>query len=127
MKFCPYCGADLVKEDAAFCVSCGKRLSVSEDPKQPSSICPEPPPAPAASKRKRKKRKPAKKPAPPPASDTEAAPEEDSYDGYYDDVLPPDLDRVKEGVDQELVKKLAILAISFVLIISLCVFMIYLL
>jgi len=29
MKYCPYCGADLLKEDAAFCVECGKQLSVS--------------------------------------------------------------------------------------------------
>lgn len=24
---------------------------------------------------------------------------DDDYDGYYDDVLPPDLDRIGEGVD----------------------------
>ena len=31
MKFCPYCGADLLKEDAAFCAECGKQLSAAEE------------------------------------------------------------------------------------------------
>lgn len=31
MKYCPYCGAGLLKEDAAFCVECGKRLLVSPE------------------------------------------------------------------------------------------------
>ena len=41
MKYCPYCGADLPKEDAAFCMECGKQLSVKEEtsgsPKSPAS------------------------------------------------------------------------------------------
>ena len=31
---------------------------------------------------------------------------DDGYDGYYNDVLPPDTDRVKDGLDKELVKKI---------------------
>lgn len=31
MKYCPYCGADLLKENAAFCMECGKQLSVKEE------------------------------------------------------------------------------------------------
>lgn len=36
MKFCPYCGADLLKEDAAFCAECGKKLSVAEEAPSPA-------------------------------------------------------------------------------------------
>lgn len=37
MKFCPYCGADLLKEDAAFCAECGKQLSAAEEVPSPVS------------------------------------------------------------------------------------------
>lgn len=52
---------------------------------------------------------------------------DDGYDGYYNDVLPPDLDREKEGLDKELIKKIAILGVAVMLIISLCVVMMYVL
>ena len=57
----------------------------------------------------------------------EIKPEDDGYDGYYDDVLPPDIDRTREGIDKELVKKIVILGVSVLLIISLCVVMMYML
>ena len=43
------------------------------------------------------------------------------YDGYYDDVIPPDTDRVKEGLDKELVKKIVALSVGVIFIISMCV------
>lgn len=52
-------------------------------------------------------------------------PVDDGYDGYYNDVLPPDLDRVKEGLDKELVKKVVAVAVGVVFIISMCVVMLY--
>ena len=30
MKFCPYCGADLLDSDALFCANCGKKLPPHE-------------------------------------------------------------------------------------------------
>ena len=54
-------------------------------------------------------------------------PADDGYDGYYDDVLPPDADRVQEGVDKELIKKIIALAIGAIFIISMCVVMLYVL
>lgn len=54
-------------------------------------------------------------------------PADDGYDGYYDDVLPPDADRVQEGVDKELIKKIIAIAIGAIFIISMCVAMLYVL
>ena len=45
---------------------------------------------------------------------------DDGYDGYYDDVLPPDMDREKEGLDKELIKKVALVGIAVFVIISVC-------
>ena len=53
--------------------------------------------------------------------------EPDEYDGYYDDVLPTDLNREREGFDMELVKKIGIIAGAVLLIIVLCIVALYLL
>ena len=52
---------------------------------------------------------------------------DDDYDGYYDDVLPPDLDREKEGLDKELIRKVALVGIGVFVIISMCVALLYVL
>ena len=52
---------------------------------------------------------------------------DDGYDGYYDDVLPPDLDREKEGLDKELIRKVALVGIGVFVIISMCVALLYVL
>lgn len=53
-------------------------------------------------------------------------PEED-YDGYYNDILPVDEGRLKEGMDQQLVQKIIVLAVSALLVVGACVAMMYLL
>ena len=52
---------------------------------------------------------------------------DNGYDGYYDDVLPPDLDREKEGLDKELIRKVALVGIGVFVIISMCVALLYVL
>ena len=52
---------------------------------------------------------------------------DEGYDGYYDDVLPPDVDRIEEGVDKRLIRDIILLCIAVVLIIGLCVAMLYVL
>ena len=54
-------------------------------------------------------------------------PKEDGYDGYYDDVLPSDAGKLKEGPDMELVKKVSAVAGVMLLIVILCVVAMYLL
>ena len=52
---------------------------------------------------------------------------DDGYDGYYDDVLPEDINAVGQGIDKQLVKKVAALGISAMLIIAACVAIMYML
>lgn len=135
MKFCPYCGADLLKEDAAFCAECGKKLSVAEEAPSPAheadSQHDAKPSKQKVSKKgsqKRRQPKPKKEKVQKPSlPEIEGEPVEDGYDGYYDDILPPDLDREKEGPDKELIKKIVTLTVAVILIIGLCVVMMYVL
>ena len=52
-------------------------------------------------------------------------PVDDGYDGYYDDVLPPDVDRVKDGWDKDLVKQIVVLGVCVTLVIAMCVLLLY--
>lgn len=59
-----------------------------------------------------------------------ADPEEkvdDGYDGYYDDLLPPDMDSAKEGLDKALIKQILLVGLVVFVIISLCVALLYVL
>ena len=133
MKFCPYCGADLLKENAAFCAECGKKLSMAEEAPTPlhetDGQHDAKPSKQKVSKKDFQKRKKSKqkKVQEPPLPEIEGEPVEDGYDGYYDDILPPDLDREKEGPDKELIKKIVTLTVAVILIIGLCVVMMYVL
>lgn len=113
MKFCPCCGVELLKRDAVFCVECGVRLSGEEQRKksQKASV------GKCFVKNKQVKGVPAE----------EKITVDDGYDGYYDDVLPPDLDREKEELNRELIKKIVALGVGFVCIIAMCVVMMYVL
>ena len=121
MKYCPYCGTDLPKEDAAFCMECGKQLSVKEEKTgTEQTLAPEKPKKAKPPKEKKKR----KAEAPP---EVVGEPVDDGYDGYYNDVLPPDLDREKEGLDKELIKKIVALCVSVIFIIGICIVMMYVL
>ena len=52
---------------------------------------------------------------------------DDGYDGYNDDVLPPDMDREKEGLDKELIKNILVISICAAVIILMCVALLYVL
>ena len=130
MKFCPYCGANLFDENVLFCSNCGKKLPPHEagitEPLT-EEMRPEPEKTPKvepSTKKKGRKKKASKKKT---AHVVDDPPVDDGYDGYYDDVLPPDTDRVKEGLDKELVKKIVLLGVGVVFIIGLCVVMMYVL
>ena len=135
MKFCPYCGADLLKEDAAFCAECGKKLSVAEEAPSPAheadsqhNAKPSKQKVSKKGSQKRRQPKPKKEKVQKPSlPEIEGEPVEDGYDGYYDDILPPDLDREKEGPDKELIKKIVSLTVAVIFIIGLCVVMMYVL
>lgn len=122
MKSCPHCGNALSKDDTTFCPNCGKQLSVQ---KHTASK--------AHSKKKKKtgrrQRTPGKyekKPAEP-IPEIMGEPVDDGYDGYYNDVLPPDLERTREGLDKELIKKISALIIVVIFVIGMCVALLYIL
>ena len=130
MKYCPYCGAGFSDGTVSFCTECGKKLpeekTVPPEAKEQSKK--------VAKKQKRKKekkekhKKDAKKKKPEkeiPEIMGEAV--DDGYDGYYNDVLPPDTDRVKDGLDKELIKKIVALCIGVTVIILMCVALLYVL
>ena len=130
MKYCPYCGAGFSDGTVSFCTECGKKLpeekTVPPEAKEQSRK--------VTKKQKRKKekkekhKKDAKKKKPEkeiPEVMGEAV--DDGYDGYYNDVLPPDTDRVKDGLDKELVKKIVALCIGVTVVILMCVALLYIL
>ena len=41
MKYCPYCGADLVEDGVSFCVECGKQLPAGKTQKEKPKDKPE--------------------------------------------------------------------------------------
>ena len=125
MKYCPYCGAGFSDGTVSFCTECGKKLpeekTVPPEAKEQSKKV-------AKKEKKEKHKKDAKKKKPEkeiPEVMGEAV--DDGYDGYYNDVLPPDTDRVKDGLDKELVKKIVALCIGVTVIILMCVALLYIL
>ena len=119
MKFCPYCGAELPDETIAFCAECGKALPEKEQQSEQEEKTPP--------KKKKKPKKTAKKKKQAAAPAEPETPVDDGYDGYYDDVLPEDINAVGQGIDKQLVKKVAALGISAMLIIAACVAIMYML
>ena len=130
MKYCPYCGAGFSDGTVSFCSECGKKLpeekTVPPEAKEQSKK--------VAKKQKRKKEKKEKdkkdtkkKKAPKEIPEVMGEAVDDGYDGYYNDVLPPDTDRVKDGLDKELIKKIVALCIGVTVIILMCVALLYVL
>lgn len=143
MKFCPYCGAAIADSAASFCMECGKKIPetggaareteqvppLSRQPKKSSSN--------ARKKKGRSGRTSARgthlkedasrSRTKQDVCGSPVAEHDDGYDGYYDDVLPPDLGRTREGVDKALVKRIGLLVGIVLLVVVLCVLMMYLL
>lgn len=122
MKYCPYCGASLPDGAVSFCPECGnalpgeKKNGVQPDVKKQR-------PVKKKARAKRRDRK-ASEPVSEVTADRAPAAEED-YDGYYDDVLPVDAGRQREGIDPSIIKKIAILIIGLVVVIGICIVLMY--
>lgn len=129
MKYCPYCGADFAEGAASFCMECGKSLPIAEDGQKKPKEKPVKSQKRMEKKRKHPPLKPRKKHEKPVGEHMGGAfhPKDDGYDGYYDDVLPSDAGKLKEGPDMELVKKVSAVAGVMLLIVILCVVAMYLL
>lgn len=106
MKYCPYCGAVLPDGAFSFCPACGKAL----------------PEAKTTTKKKKTKRK--KKSRPVKSTPTQP---EDGYDGYYDDRLPIDAGKRREGIDTAIIKKIVAVVVCLLVVIGACVALLYVL
>lgn len=110
MKYCPYCGAELMDGAVSFCSECGEKLT---DPPQPE-------------KKSKKKSKARITPAVTPEPENHDHEDENlGYDGYYDDILPEDDADTRQGLDKKLIKKIVILGVAVIFIIGLAVLAMY--
>ena len=124
MKYCPYCGAEILSGAFSFCPSCGESLPVLAQPaaeKSPGK--PSPKGEKAKKERTRKKERPPRKAKQPVPPEVEAL----DCDGYYEDVQPIDADRQREGVDTRLILRVALLVAGVALVIGGCVAALFLL
>lgn len=119
MKYCPYCGADLIEDAVSFCAECGKQLPAGQMQKEKSKEKPE------IKKASKKKKKTSIKKAESSTEDETVV--DDGYDGYYDDIRPIDEGHEREGVDKELIKKIAIIIGVLFVVIAACVALMYVL
>ena len=125
MKYCPFCGAEMISDEVLFCMECGKKVPLGSS--ETGSAGEKRAAAKPSKSKKPQGAKKVKKQRAETIPEVMGEPVNDGYDGYYDDVLPPDLDHVKDGLDKELVKKIAALGAVVLLIIALCVIMMYML
>lgn len=131
MEYCSFCGAELINGTASLCSACGNQV---RNPDEPVTVEIQQDDATTTPVKENKQKKPKKKRQKSPKHrkskdipETAGAPMDDGYDGYYDDVLPPDLDRVQDGVDKELIKKVIFLILGVSAIILICVALLYVL
>lgn len=125
MKCCPHCGSALSKDASTICPKCGKQLSTKNS--ATSKKRNKPKPEKKKNKQNKKRRGKYEKKSPEPLPEIMGEPVDDGYDGYYNDVLPPDMDRTKDGLDKELIKKIAALITVAIFVIGLCVVLLYIL
>lgn len=118
MKYCPYCGADLIEDAVSFCAECGKPLPANKTQKDKPNEKLEP-----RKTSKKKKKKPTKQSV---SIESETV-ADDGYDGYYDDIRPIDEGHEREGLDRELIKKIAIIIGVLFIVIAACVALMYVL
>lgn len=124
MKYCPYCGAEILSGAYSFCPSCGESLPVLAQPAAEKS-----PGKPSLQREKAKKERTRKKERPPRKPKQSVPPEVENldYDGYYEDVQPIDADRQREGLDTRLILRVVLLVAGVALVIGGCVAALFLL
>lgn len=115
MEHCPLCGAALPGGAVSLCPACGSQIQASgknihEDNSKSSG----------RKKHKVRKRRKGRDRSEPPCLTAD-----DAYDGYYDDVLPPDWDQVHDGIDKELIRRVIFLLLGVSAIILMCVALLF--
>ena len=57
--------------------------------------------------------------------DTERTFKDESYDGYYDDVLPTDTGEYRQGLDQKTVRNILYLLTGVAVVVGFCIILLY--
>lgn len=124
MKYCPYCGAEILSGAFSFCPSCGESLLVLEQPAAEKSL---EKPFPRRGKVKKEGTRKRERPPKEPKQSAPPGKVELDYDGYYEDVQPIDAGRQREGVDTRLILQVVLLVAGVALVIGGCVAALFLL
>ncbi len=80
MKYCPFCGTELLRGTVSYCQECGSALT-EQRPEQPGPFVVRDEPEVVEKRRRVEWTVPGR---------TDGAPRRSSYDGYYDDIVPED-------------------------------------
>lgn len=110
MRYCPYCGASIL-DDAAFCMECGATIPVSGMPKKETRQ--------RATQIRKEKRKP--KSVNHQQNVLPHDPQDEGYDGYYDDTPTLDDGAFKEKLDKGLIRQIVIVGVSAIVIVILAI------
>ena len=128
MKYCPRCGAERIIE-APFCYECGSKfeemasktenkIKVSKDKSKPEWRLKKT----KKNKKGRQSKIKAETLEPEISKDNQII--DDGYDGYYDDIVPVDTEEIKQPLDKELIKRIAVLMLGAAFVIGICIFVI---
>lgn len=123
MKYCPYCGTNLPNDTVLFCSECGNALPGEKKNDMHSDAKKHKP----YKKRTQSEKRSGKTAVPVQNVHADESQYDDGYDGYYDDILPMDEGRQREGIDPSIIKKIAILIGCLAVVIGACVALMYLL
>ena len=138
MNTCPKCGAKVKSARAARCPECGyllprERKAVGSHEIRNSREAAAP--VKAAKKPMSGRRSKEKEPRQPKAArksdriritpDMERSNGDDSYDGYYDDVLPADDGEYRQGLDRKTAMNIVYLLIGVAVVVGICIAMLY--
>lgn len=118
MKYCPYCGAVLPDGAPSFCPECGESLVSNEAGNVTKA-------EPRTKKQRPRKVKTPKKVKNESADSAETFSPVDDYDGYYDDRIPIDEGKRRDGLDKHIVKKVVALVLALLVVIAACLALLY--
>lgn len=122
MKYCPYCGASLLGSAVSYCAECGKALPQKKAGQQ-RRVSDK---APSRHTHRPSNNRLVNRPRPKSGASVNKR-LDDHYDGYYDDVPPVDAGWEKDRVDTGLVKRVILLVLGALSMISLAILMMTLL
>ena len=123
MKYCSFCGAPLMGSAVSFCSECGKRVQKKA---RRNVISIKGLFAPRSEKSNHEKPEKnlheLKEIRPDTQEDSPSVdPRDVNYDGYYNDVLPEDEGYIRERIEPELIKRIALVVGGMLLVVILSV------